>query len=82
VLIDTAPVMAADDVTSLAPRVDGIIFVVRAEYTSSRVAHSALNMLYQRKANVLGVVFNSVHVSAGDYYYYYRYQDYHKTAPR
>jgi capsular exopolysaccharide synthesis family protein len=79
VLIDTAPVMAADDVTSLAPRVDGIIFVVRAEYTSSRVAHAALNMLYQRKANVLGLVFNSVHVSTGDYYYYYRYQDYHKA---
>jgi capsular exopolysaccharide synthesis family protein len=79
VLIDTAPVMAADDVTSLAPRVDGVIFVVRAEYTSSRVAHAALNMLYQRKANILGLVFNSVHVSTGDYYYYYRYQDYHKA---
>jgi capsular exopolysaccharide synthesis family protein len=79
VLIDTAPVMAADDVTSLAPRVDGVVFVVRAEYTSSRVAHAALNMLYQRKANVLGLVFNSVHVSTGDYYYYYRYQDYHKA---
>ena len=79
VLLDTAPVMAADDVTSLAPRVDGVIFVVRAEYTSARVAHAALNMLYQRKANVLGLVFNSVHVSTGDYYYYYRYQDYHKA---
>lgn len=79
VLIDTAPVMAADDVTSLAPRVDGVIFVVRAEYTSARVAHAALNMLYQRKANVLGLVFNSVHVSTGDYYYYYRYQDYHQA---
>jgi polysaccharide biosynthesis transport protein len=80
VLIDTAPVMAADDVTSLAPRVDGVIFVVRAEYTSARVAHAALNMLYQRKANVLGLVFNSVHVSTGDYYYYYRYQNYYKES--
>ena len=79
VLIDTAPVMAADDVTSLAPRVDGVIFVVRAEYTSSRVAHASLNMLYQRKAKVLGLVFNSVHVSTGGYYAYYRYQDYHKA---
>ena len=79
VLIDTAPVMAADDVTSLAPRVDGVLFVVRAEYTSARVAHAAINMLYQRKANVLGLVFNSVHVSTGDYYYYYRYQDYQKA---
>ena len=80
VLIDTAPVMAADDVTSLAPRVDGVVFVIRSEFTSSRVAHSALNMLYQRKAHILGLVFNSDHVNAGDYYYYYRYQDYHKQA--
>jgi capsular exopolysaccharide synthesis family protein len=78
VLLDTAPVMAADDVTSLAPRVDGVIFVVRAEYTSSRVARSALDMLYQRKAKILGLVFNSVQVNSGNYYYYHHYQDYHK----
>ena len=76
VVVDSAPVMAADDVTSLAPRVDGVIFVIRAEHTSARVAKSALNMLYQRKAQVLGLVFNSVNVSTGDYYYYYRYQNY------
>jgi len=76
VVIDSAPVMAADDVTSLAPRMDGVIFVIRAEHTSARVAHSAMNMLYQRKANILGLVFNSVNVNTGDYYYYYRYQNY------
>jgi capsular exopolysaccharide synthesis family protein len=78
VLIDTAPVMAADDVTSLAPRVDGVIFVIRAEYTSARVARASLDMLYQRKARVLGLVFNSVRTTASDYYYYYRYKDYYK----
>lgn len=78
VLIDTAPVMAADDVTSLAPRVDGIVFVIRAESTSARVARAALDMLYQRKARVLGLVFNAVRASSGDYYYYYRYKDYYK----
>jgi Mrp family chromosome partitioning ATPase len=77
VVIDTAPVMAADDVTSLAPRVDGVLFVVRAEKTSARVARAALTMLYQRKANVLGLVFNSIHARTGDYYYYYRYSDYY-----
>jgi capsular exopolysaccharide synthesis family protein len=78
VLIDTAPVMAADDVTSLAPRVDGVIFVIRAEYTSARVARASLDMLYQRKVRVLGLVFNSVRTTASDYYYYYRYKDYYK----
>jgi len=75
VLIDTVPVMAADDVTSLAPRVDGVVFVVRAEFTSARVARASLDMLAQRKARILGLVFNSVRPSAGDYYNYYRYQD-------
>ena len=81
VLIDTAPVMAADDVTSLAPLVDGVIFVIRAEHTSARVARAALDMLYQRKARVLGVVFNSVRTTGSDYYYYYRYRDYYKSDP-
>ena len=79
VLIDTAPVMAADDVTSLAPRVDGVIFVIRAEHTSARVARASLDMLYQRKSRVLGLVFNSVRATTGDYYSYYRYRDYYKT---
>jgi capsular exopolysaccharide synthesis family protein len=78
VLFDTAPVMVADDVTSLAPRVDGVIFVIRAEHTSARVARAALEMLYQRKVHVLGLVFNSVRATAGDYYYYHRYSDYYK----
>lgn len=78
VLFDTAPVMVADDVTSLAPRVDGVIFVIRAEHTSARVARAALDMLYQRKSRVLGLVFNSVRATSGDYYYYHRYSDYYK----
>jgi succinoglycan biosynthesis transport protein ExoP len=81
VLIDTAPVMAADDVTSLAPRVDGVIFVIRAEFTSARVARTALDMLSQRKARILGLVFNSVRPSVGDYYNYYRYRDYYSAHP-
>jgi capsular exopolysaccharide synthesis family protein len=78
VLLDTAPVMAADDVTSLAPQVDGVIFVIRAEHTSARVARASLDMLYQRKVRVLGLVFNSVRTTASDYYSYYRYKDYYK----
>jgi polysaccharide biosynthesis transport protein len=81
VIIDTAPVMAADDVTSLAPRVDGVIFVIRAEHTSARVARAALDMLYQRKSRILGLVFNSVRATGSDYYAYYRYRDYYKGKP-
>jgi succinoglycan biosynthesis transport protein ExoP len=80
VILDSVPVMAADDVTSLAPHVDGVIFVIRAEFTSARVARAALYALYQRQARVLGLVFNSARPSFEDYYYY-RYKGYYKKYP-
>jgi capsular exopolysaccharide synthesis family protein len=80
VLLDNAPVMAADDVTSLAPNVNGVLFVIRAEHTSARVAQAALDMLYQRKTNVLGIVFNAVRTTSADYHYY-KYKDYYHAYP-
>ena len=81
VIVDTAPVMAADDVTSLAPHLDGVLFVIRAEYTSARVARAALELLYQRQVRVLGLLFNAVRPSTGDYYYYHKYKDYYHRYP-
>jgi Mrp family chromosome partitioning ATPase len=81
VLIDTAPVMAADDVTSLAPHTEGVLFVLRADHTSARVARAAIDSLYQRKVRVLGLVFNAVRTNAGEYYYYYKYRDYYASYP-
>jgi polysaccharide biosynthesis transport protein len=80
VVVDSAPVMAADDVTSLAPHVDGVIFVIRAEFTSARVAHAALESLYQRKVHILGLVFNAIRTSSLDYYHYYKYKDYYGSS--
>jgi capsular exopolysaccharide synthesis family protein len=79
VIVDSAPVMAADDVASLSPQIEGVVFVVRAATTSARVARAALDILYQREVDVLGLVFNAVESNASDYYYY-RYKDYY--APR
>jgi polysaccharide biosynthesis transport protein len=69
-LFDTAPVMAADDVLNLAPLVDGLIMVVRARFTSGRVAQAALDLLHLRKVNVMGLVFNAIEPNSSDYYYY------------
>ncbi len=77
VIIDSAPVMAADDVTSLAPYAQGVLFVIRAQHTSARVARAALDLLYQRNVNVLGLVFNAVNPNVGEYYYYSKYKDYY-----
>ncbi len=80
-MLDTAPVMAADDVTSLAPHLDGVLFLIRAEHTSARVARAALELLYQRQVRLLGLIFNAVRPTSVDYYYYYKYHDYYNTYP-
>ncbi len=80
VIVDSPPVMAADDATSLAPAADGVLFVIRAQQTSTRVARAALDLLYQRRINVLGLVFNAVEANAAEYYYY-KYKEYYATYP-
>lgn len=79
-LFDTAPVMATDDVSNLAPHMDGVIMVVRAGFTSGRIAKAALDLLYLRRIKVMGLVFNAVRPSASEYYYY-RYAEYYTTPP-
>lgn len=81
VLLDSPPVMAADDVTSLAPHAHAILFVLRAERASARLAHAALDLLYQRQVRVLGIILNAVRPRSADYFYYHKYKDY-LAAPR
>jgi succinoglycan biosynthesis transport protein ExoP len=70
VLIDSSPVFAADDAASLAPKVDGALFVVRSGFSSARVVEEAVQLLTQRRAKILGLVFNRSNASARSYYYY------------
>jgi capsular exopolysaccharide synthesis family protein len=79
VLIDSSPVFAADDATTLAPAVDGTLFVVRSRFSGARPVREALELLYQRQAKVLGVIFNQADASARSYYYY-KYADYQSPA--
>lgn len=79
VLIDSSPVFAADDATTLGPKVDGTLFVVRGNFSGARQVREALELLRQRQAKVLGLVFNRADASAHSYYYY-KYADYHGAA--
>jgi polysaccharide biosynthesis transport protein len=79
VLIDSSPIFAADDATTLAPKVDGALLVVRSQFSSARQVREALDMLYQRQARVLGVVFNRANASARSYDYY-KYSKYYPEA--
>jgi capsular exopolysaccharide synthesis family protein len=70
VLIDCAPAFAAADSLSLAPKVDGTIFVLRRSLTRARMARETLAQLYQLEVQVLGVVFNGAKGSTAFYPYF------------
>jgi polysaccharide biosynthesis transport protein len=76
VIFNTAPILATDDTPTLAPNFDGTLMVIRASFTSARLTRNALNALYQRQVNVLGLILNCVDTEIPDYYYY-RYPKYY-----
>lgn len=81
VVIDSSPVFAADDATTLAPKADATLFVVRSRYSRAKPVREALSLLYQRQAKIMGVIFNQADASARSYYYY-KYADYYgETKP-
>ncbi len=81
IIFDSPPVMAADDVLSLAPKIDGTIFIVRFSTSSARRSRTAVNLLVQRQANLLGVVCNDVRLAESEYGYgnYYQYSAYREN---
>src|SRR6202163_1242966 len=76
VIIDSSPVLAADDTASLAPKIDATLFVVRLSYTSARLIRKGLELLYGRQVNVPGIILNFVDTSLPEYYYY-QYAEYY-----
>jgi succinoglycan biosynthesis transport protein ExoP len=80
IIIDSSPVLAADDTTSLAPKIDATLFIVRLSYTSARLTRKSLELLYNRQVNVPGVILNFVDTSLPEYYYY-QYSEYYNTPP-
>jgi capsular exopolysaccharide synthesis family protein len=80
IVIDSSPILAADDTTSLAPKIDATLFVVRLGYTSARLTRKSLELLYNRQVNVPGVILNFVDTTLPEYYYY-QYSEYYNTPP-
>lgn len=72
-LLPSASPLAADDSACLAPKVDGVLFVIRASFTSARLSH-----------NALGLVFNSIESNSREYYYFKQpeYYAHDKTAQK
>ena len=82
ILIDSPPLLATDDAASLAPKVDGVLMIVRGSFTSATMARRGLDLLRQRHARVLGLVFNRATASSNGYHGYKRYRrEYRWRAP-
>ncbi len=75
VVIDTPPVLAVSDTSVIAPLVDGVILVARANQTPGGALASAAQQLRRARSSVLGVVMNDSDPHArtgygGSYYGY------------
>lgn len=79
VIIDSCPVLAADDSSAMAPLVDAVFFVVRSRFTSARLFIRSLKLLAVRGVMVRGLIYNCAEMGSSDYPYY-QYKEYHRTA--
>ncbi|MES2310640.1 MAG: polysaccharide biosynthesis tyrosine autokinase [Verrucomicrobiota bacterium] len=76
IIFDTAPILAADDTTSFAPKMDGVVMVFRANYTTARQGLFCLESLKKRNISMVGMVLNGFSEDVPDNYYY-KYRDYY-----
>lgn len=78
VIFDAAPVLATDDTTSFASKVDAILYVVRSTTIRLRQVKVSLENLKMRSANIAGFIMNFADTRGMDYYYYNKYQYYYR----
>jgi capsular exopolysaccharide synthesis family protein len=69
-ILDAPPILGIADVSVLAPRVDGVIVVVREAMTRREQLQAAFKQLQASRARVLGIVFIKKSGNGGDYGYY------------
>ncbi|HBJ37220.1 MAG TPA: hypothetical protein DDZ51_21185, partial [Planctomycetaceae bacterium] len=82
VIIDSPPLLAVTDPSTLASRVDGVLLVVRLKKNAKPAAARASRMLETLEANVIGVVVNGVGSRAARAYGKYADADGHQNSGR
>jgi capsular exopolysaccharide synthesis family protein len=70
VVIDSPPVLAVTDSVSLAPKVDGVLLIIKPGVTNMAAARQSVEQLRRVGAKILGVVLNEVDISRSKYAYY------------
>ena len=81
IIIDSSPVLAADDTASLAPKIDATLFVVRLSFTPAKMTRKSLEILHKRQANIPGLVLNQVDARSPEFVYYQYSEYYHAMSP-
>lgn len=76
VIIDTPPVLAVTDSTSIAPRVDGVLLAMRLSRHTRDLGRRTLEQLRDVGAIVSGIVINGIEEADAYGYGAYRYSDY------
>jgi capsular exopolysaccharide synthesis family protein len=84
IVFDAPPLIGVSDSLILAPRLQGVILVLRHGRAGRDASQRAVQLLTSVRARLLGVVLNDVDVkqSGSGYYGYYRYHGYGYGAPR
>lgn len=81
IVVDLPPVNIVSDALAISKYIDGMIVVIREEYTEKRELETCFRQLRLSNVNVLGCVMNETKSGKGYYskYRYKRYSKYYKT---
>lgn len=76
ILLDTPPVSVVTDAAVLAQITDGILFIIRQNYTKIDAAKIAIKKLEDVHATIIGSVLNDFNIHSYKSYSTYRYREY------
>jgi capsular exopolysaccharide synthesis family protein len=80
IIMDSGPVLLTPETLAACVGVDGLVLVVRSDYTTTKTLKMADDLLKQMNVNVLGTVLNKVNLKErfSHYHYYRQYYSYYK----
>ncbi|HTQ55059.1 MAG TPA: polysaccharide biosynthesis tyrosine autokinase [Bryobacteraceae bacterium] len=73
IVVDSPPILGFPEPLQMAAAVDGVVMVAKAGETDRKAVGSAITTLQRVRANIVGVVLNSVTSNMSDSYRYYGY---------
>jgi len=77
IIFDSPALLPVSDTITMAPKMDGVLFVVRTFWTPIKAAKQALNQLERIGSNLFGGILNGASHSGKQYPYYYGYYGYY-----